>query len=188
MTKINKARVLMIATNGFEQAELFEPFHALQDAGAIITLAALDTQPIHGVIYDAASGMSNISDEYITPDISLEQVNLDEYDALYLPGGVISPDKLRIVPKAVELVRTAAEKGMLIASICHGPWLLVEADVVRGKKVTGWYAIRTDLRNAGAEVLDQEVVVDGKLITSRMPSDIPAMNQAFIQAIAAEIR
>ncbi|MCF0051688.1 type 1 glutamine amidotransferase [Dyadobacter sp. LJ53] len=174
----------MIATNGFEQAEIFEPRQALSDAGVTITLAALDRQPIHGVIYDAATGMSNVSDQYITPDISLTEVHLDDYDALFLPGGVISPDKLRMVPEAVEIVRKVNEKGMLIASICHGPWLLVEADAIRGKKVTGWYSIRTDLANAGAEVLDQEVVVDSNLITSRMPSDIPAFNRAFIQALS----
>jgi protease I len=178
-----KARVLMIATNGFEQAEVFEPRQALTDAGATVTLASMDTQPIHGVVYDPATGMSNVSDQYITPDITLSEIELDNYDALYLPGGVISPDKLRMVPEAVDIVRQASEKEMLIASICHGPWLLVEADIIRGKKVTGWYSIRTDLVNAGAEVLDQEVVADGKMITSRMPADIPAFNRAVIAAL-----
>ena len=174
----------MIATNGFEQAEVFEPREALTAAGVKITLAAPDKQPIHGVIYDPATGMSNVSDQYITPDISLSEINPDDYDALFLPGGVISPDKLRMIPEAVDIVRNFNEKGMLIASICHGPWLLVEADALRGKKATAWYSIRTDLINAGAEVLDQEVVADSNLITSRMPADLPAFNSAFIKALS----
>ena len=173
------SKVLIIATYGFEEAELFEPLEGMREAGISVTLASLEKKPIHGVIYDASTSMSNPSDREIIPNITIEEINIDEYSLLYIPGGVISPDKLRMVPEVVEVVKNFYLKGKTIASICHGPWLLIESDIIKGKKVAGWYSIHKDLTNAGAEVLDKEVVVDGNIITSRMPSDIPA----FLQVI-----
>jgi protease I len=113
----------------------------------------------------------------------ISEIDAADFDALVLPGGVVNPDKLRMDPKAIALVKDFAAAGKPIASICHGPWLLVEADVLRGRRATAWYSIRTDLKNAGATVIDEEVVVDGNLITSRMPSDIPAFTTAIVAAL-----
>lgn len=184
MKTINKAQVLMIATNGFEEAELFEPLLALIGAGVTVTLASINKRPIYGVIYDDETGMSNVSDRYITPDIIIDEVEIEKYDALVLPGGVISPDKLRMIPKVVDIVKQFNARNITIATICHGPWLLIEADIIREKRATGWYAIRTDIANAGAEVIDQEVVIDGNIITSRMPADIPAFTKAILEKLS----
>jgi protease I len=176
MTELSQARVLMIATDGFEQSELFEPRQALLDAGAQVTLASLKTDPITGE-------QGGEKGESITPDTTVDQVDAADFDALVLPGGVANPDKLRMNKRAVEIVQAFFEADKLVAAICHAPWLLVEADVVDGRRLTGWPSIRTDLANAGASVLDEEVVVDGKLITSRKPDDIPAFNRAVIEAL-----
>jgi protease I len=178
-----KIRVLMLATHGFEEAELVQPRQALLDAGIEVTLAAPNAQPIRGVIYDADAGVSNPSEHTFTPDMIFEQVDAGAYDALVLPGGVTNPDSLRMFPKAIEIIRRVADAGKPVAAICHGPWLLIEADLVRGRRTTGWYSIRVDLKNAGSEVVDAEVVVDGNLITSRMPADIPAFNRAILDAL-----
>ncbi|MBS7458132.1 type 1 glutamine amidotransferase [Coralloluteibacterium stylophorae] len=173
----------MLATNGFEEAELVQPRQALLDAGHTVTLAAPDARPIRGVNYDPATGTSPPAAEALTPDTTFDAVDPAAFDALVLPGGVTNPDTLRMVPRAIEIIRAVAAAGKPVASICHGPWLLIEADLVRGRRTTGWYTIRTDLRNAGSEVVDAEVVVDGNLITSRMPSDIPAFNRAILGAL-----
>ncbi|MET3710925.1 protease I [Sphingomonas trueperi] len=176
MANLQNARVLMLATDGFEESELFEPRQALLDAGAQVTLASIKTDPITG----ESGGEKGKS---ITPDTTLDQVELDQFDALVLPGGVGNPDKLRMEPKAVEIVRNFVDSKRLVAAICHAPWLLAEADVVAGRRLTSWPSIRTDLANAGADVVDQEVVSDGNLITSRKPDDIPAFNRAVIAAL-----
>jgi protease I len=176
MANLQNARVLMLATDGFEESELFEPRQALLDAGAQVTLASIKTDPITG----ESGGEKGKS---ITPDTTLDQVELDQFDALVLPGGVGNPDKLRMEPKAVEIVRTFVDSKRLVAAICHAPWLLAEADVVAGRRLTSWPSIRTDLANAGADVVDEEVVSDGNLITSRKPDDIPAFNRAVIAAL-----
>lgn len=178
-----KTRVLMLATHGFEEAELAQPRQALLDAGIEVTLAAPHAQPIRGVIYDEAAGISHPSERTFAPDMTLEQVDASAYDGLVLPGGVTNPDSLRMFPKAIEIIRAVADAGRPVASICHGPWLLIEADLVRGRRTTGWYSIRVDLKNAGSDVVDAEVVVDGNIITSRMPSDIPAFNRAILDAL-----
>lgn len=176
MANLQNARVLMLATDGFEESELFEPRQALLDAGAKVTLASIKTDPITG----ETGGEKGKS---VTPDTTLDQIELDQFDALVLPGGVGNPDKLRMEPKAVEIVRAFMDSGRLVAAICHAPWLLAEADVVAGRRLTSWPSIRTDLANAGADVVDQEVVTDGNLITSRKPDDIPAFNRAVIAAL-----
>lgn len=176
MTDLSHVRVLMMATNGFEQDELMLPRQALIDAGAQVTLASLDTDPITGE-------KGGEKGESITPDTTVNEVDTGNYDALVLPGGVVNPDKLRMSGRAVEIVGEFMDDAKIVAAICHGPWLLVEADVVEGREVTGWPSIRTDLENAGAEVVDREVVIDENLITSRKPDDIPAFNRAVIAAL-----
>jgi protease I len=172
----NAARVLMMATDGFEQSELFEPRRALLDAGFEVTLASVALDPIQGMKHDQKG-------DTIDPDIVLGDVVVDEYDMLVLPGGVANPDTLRMQPEAIKIVQAFFDRNAPVAALCHGPWLLAEADVLQGRKVTSWPSIRTDLRNAGADVVDQEVVVDGNLITSRKPDDIPAFNSAIVDAV-----
>jgi protease I len=176
MADITDTRVLILATDGFEQSELFDPRAALMDAGVEVTLASIETDPIQGMRHDEKG-------ETITPDITLGEVDVDEYHALLLPGGVANPDALRLQPQAIEIIRGFAEEGKTIAAICHAPWLLIEADLVRGKRIASWPSLRTDLRNAGAEPVDEEVVTDGQIITSRNPGDIPAFNDALIAAL-----
>ena len=178
MTDLSHVHVLMLATNGFEQSELFDPRQALLDAGARVTLASMDTDPIKGVVNDDTPARE------ITPDLTFDQVDIDDYDALVLPGGVANPDRLRMEDRAVEIVEAFFQDEKPVAAICHAPWLLVEADVVEGRRVTSWPSLRTDLANAGANVVDAEVVVDGQLITSRKPDDIPAFNRAIIEMLA----
>jgi protease I len=169
MPAISDARILIIATDGFENSELLEPRKRLLAAGAEVILASPATDQIkgeHGAL--------------LTPDEILADVAERDFDALLIPGGVKNPDKLRTIGEAVDLVRDFSDAGKPIGAICHGPWLLVEADVVDGVRVTSWPSVRTDLRNAGAEVIDQEAVIDGNIVTSRKPDDIPAFTDAFI--------
>lgn len=176
MADLSRARVLILATDGFEESELFDPRRALLDAGVQVTLASLRIDAITG----EKGGEKGRS---ITPDLTVDDVATDDFDALVLPGGVGNPDKLRINDRAVEIVRAFFEDDKIVAAICHAPWLLVEADVVEGRRVTSWPSVRTDLANAGASVLDQEVVIDGNLITSRKPADIPAFNRAVLACL-----
>jgi protease I len=178
---LGDARVLILATDGFEEAELFEPRQALLDAGVTVTLASITTDPIQGVVHESEKGKS------ITPDLTLEDVDIDDYDALLLPGGVGNPDKMRLEERAVEIVGEFMDEGKIVAAICHAPWLLVEADVVDGRRVTSWPSVRTDLENAGADVVDEEVVIDDNLITSRKPDDIPAFNRALLDALENDV-
>jgi protease I len=171
-------RVLILATDGFEQSELIDPKKALEDAGFETVVASPKSGSIKGW---------NHTDwgETVPVDASLDEVSADDFDALMLPGGQMSPDKLRMEGRAVELVEEFDTAEKTIAAICHGPWLLVEADIIGGRTVTGWPSIHTDLENAGADVVDQEVAIDGNLITSRKPDDIPAFNRALIDALNA---
>ena len=180
MADLSQARILMLATDGFEQDELFKPRQALLDAGAEVTLASIRTDPITGE-------KGGEKGESITPDITLDAVDTEAFDALVLPGGVANPDRLRMQPRAVEIVQEFMDDEKIVAAICHAPWLLVEADVVDGRRATSWPSVRTDLANAGASVLDEEVVIDGNLITSRKPDDIPAFNRAVIEALEEEL-
>lgn len=181
MADLSNARVLFLATDGFEESELFGPHAALTEAGAQVTLASVGTDPIQGVRGDKEPGRT------ITPDLTLGQVDTEDYDALVLPGGVANPDTLRTIDAAVAIVADFMEDDKIVAAICHAPWLLVEADVVEGRSVTSWPSVRTDLENAGADVEDAEVVVDDNLITSRNPGDIAAFNAAIIEALEREL-
>lgn len=176
MVDLKKARVLIIATDGFEQSELFEPRRALLDAGATVTLASNKSAPIQGMQHHEKGAT-------IQPDTLIGDVDADSYDALVIPGGVANPDALRTEADVLRIVREFFARHKPVAAICHGPWLLAEADVAEGRRMTSWPSIRTDLRNAGAMVLDQEVVVDDRLITSRKPEDIPAFNKALLEML-----
>lgn len=165
--------VLIMATDGFEQSELMEPKKRLEDAGITTSVASLEDGQIKGW-NDGEWG------ESVDVDLTLGNVNVDDYDALLLPGGQINPDILRMQDDAVDIVRSFNMRDKPVAAICHAPWLLVEADVLDGKTATSWPSLRTDLANAGANVVDQEVAIDGNLITSRNPDDIPAFADALI--------
>ncbi len=169
-------KVLLIATDGFEQAELFDPRQALLDAGAEVTLASIALDPIQGMQHREKG-------DPITPDALLTDVDAADYDALLIPGGVANPDRLRIEPAALRLVRDFMIANKTVAAICHGPWLLAEAEMIDGRTLTAWPSIRTDLKHAGATVIDREVVVDDNLITSRQPDDIPAFNRELLRAL-----
>jgi len=178
MPQIQDARILIMATDGFEESELFGPRAILKERGADVQIASPSLTPIQATVRDDPG-------RTIKPDLTIAQANVGDYDALVLPGGVINPDALRTNRFAVDLVRAFVAAGKPVAAICHGPWLLVEAGVLGGRAATGWKSIRTDLRNAGAEVVDEEVVVDDNIITSRKPDDVPAFTDAVIEAIEA---
>lgn len=180
MADLSHARILFIATDGFEDSELRKPRQALLDAGAQVALASLKADPITG----ESGGEKG---ESITPDLVVTDVDSENYDALVLPGGVGNPDKLRMDERTVELIQEFFEDGKPVAAICHAPWLLIEADVIDGKRVTSWPSLRTDLANAGGDVVDETVVVDGNLITSRNPDDIPAFIDAIKTALTEEL-
>jgi protease I len=169
-------RVMIIATDGFEQSELEKPKANLEAAGFETIVVSPQDGEIKGWQHDHWGDPTKV-------DLTLDEAEASDFDALLLPGGQMNPDKLRMEEKAVQLVKDFCAAGKPVAAICHGPWLLVEADVVRGKTVTSWPSVRTDLRNAGANVVDQEVATDGNLITSRNPDDIPSFSEALIAAL-----
>ncbi len=172
-------RVLIIATDGFEQSELIQPKALLEEAGADITIAGLDDGEIRG-------WKGKDWGDSVSVDITVDEVGTGDFDALLLPGGQMNPDILRMNDKVIELIGEFNEAGKPIAAICHAPWLLAEADIVEGKAVTAWPSIRTDLENAGADVVDKPVAIDGNLITSRNPGDIPAFTSALMVALEME--
>ena len=174
-------KALIVATNGFEQDELFKPREALLDAGVEVTLASLSRDPIQGEKHGEKG-------ESITPDALVSEVRADDYDALVIPGGVANPDTMRTDPNAVKLVRDFLFAKKPVAAICHGPWLLAEAEAIDGRTLTSWPSIRTDLKHAGAVVVDKEVVVDDNLITSRKPDDIPAFNRELLAKLGVDAR
>ena len=176
MADISNSTILIVATDGFEESELFGPLRILGDRGAEVKLASPDLKPIQATVHDDPS-------KTIRPDLTLDQARAEDYDALILPGGVRNPDQLRTNKAAIDLIRAFADAGKPVAAICHGPWLLVEADLVRGKTATSWPSIRTDLRNAGANVVDQPAVTDGNIVTSRNPDDVPAFTEALIRLV-----
>ena len=176
MPSLSNARILIVATDGFEEWELFGPRQILQQRGAEVVLASLKTDPIQATIHDDPG-------KTIRPDLTVEQANADDFDALILPGGVRNPDQLRMHGNVIELIRRFADQGKPIAAICHGPWLLVEADLLRGRTATSWPSIRTDLRNAGANVVDEAAVTDGNIVTSRKPDDVEAFTDALLALI-----
>lgn len=176
MPKIPESRILILATDGFEESELFGPREILMKHGAEVKLASPKLTPIQATVHDDPG-------KTIRPDLTIEDARARDFDALILPGGVRNPDALRTNAGAISLIRDFAESGKPVAAICHGPWLLVEADLLRGRTATSWPSIRTDLRNAGAKVVDQPVVVDGNIVTSRNPDDVEAFTGAILDLV-----
>jgi protease I len=174
---LTDTRVAILVADGFEQIEMTDPREALKQAGAQTDLVS----PAEGKV--KGWNHTEWGDEFPV-DVALKQAKADDYDALLLPGGVMSPDKLRIDPKAVEFVRAFFDAGKPVAAICHGPWTLIDAGVAKGRKVTSYPSIRKDLENAGALWRDAEVVTDQGLVTSRKPDDIPAFNAKMIEEFA----
>jgi protease I len=170
--------IAVLATDGVEQVELVEPRAALESAGAITHLLAPHDGEIQAMNHDIEPG------EKFAVDKSVGDADASDYDGLVLPGGTINPDRLRVDDDAIGFVRALVESGRPVAAICHGPWTLVEAGVVRGRRLTSYPSIRTDIRNAGGEVVDDEVVRDGGLLTSRNPGDLPAFCAAAVAMFA----
>lgn len=172
--KLNQLSVAILATNNFEEAELFEPRKALQDEGAITKVIAPKPGKIQGMKHDEKTKTVDV-------DVTLDQANPDDYDALLLPGGALNADHLRVEPKAQEFVRSLDRAGKPIAVICHGPWLLVSAGLVKGRILSSYHTIQDDIRNAGGQWKDEEVVRDRNWVSSRQPSDIPAFNREIVR-------
>lgn len=177
MQKLNGKKVAILVANGFEQSELTGPREALDDAGATTHIVSPESGTVHGWQH------TKWGDEFPV-DVPLEQASASDYDALVLPGGVMNPDHLRRNEKALDFVRKFFAADKPVAAICHGPWTLIDAGVVEGCKMTSYHTIQTDLKNAGAQWVDQEVVVDNGLVTSRNPDDIPAFNKKMIEEFA----
>ncbi len=177
MDNLQGKNVAILVADGFEQVELTEPKKALEQAGARTQVISPKDGKVKGW---------NHTDwgQEIPVDLPLDRARAEDFDALLLPGGVMSPDKLRVLPEVQRFVKAFFDAGKPVAAICHGPWTLIDAGVVRGRQMTSYETIRTDLRNAGAQVVDREVVVDGNLVTSRKPDDIPAFNKAMIECFA----
>jgi protease I len=170
-------RVAILVANGFERAELIEPLRALRDAGAEVDIVSLKKEAVRSWDH------KDWGDE-IHVDRHIDEADANGYDALVLPGGVLNPDFLRMDVRAVAFVRAIADEGKLVAAICHGPWTLIEADVVRDRRLTSYPSLRTDLINAGADWVDHEVVVDENFITSRRPDDLPAFCATMVSVLA----
>lgn len=171
-------RIAILATDGFEQVELEAPRDALTSAMADVRIVSLAAGSI--------TGMNHMEKGTSVPvDITLEEADPKDFDALMIPGGLYNPDALRSNPAAVKFAQAFAQSGKPIAAICHGPWVLIEAGVVEGRRLTSWPAIQSDVRNAGGDWVDEEVVVDHGLVTSRKPDDIPAFNRRMIEAFMA---
>lgn len=168
--------VAILATDGFEQSELFEPLRVLQEAGADVKIVSLKSGEIKG--WDKKNWGKSIG-----VDLTVAKANAEDFDGLVLPGGVMNPDSLRLDEEAVAFVREIGEAGKPIGAICHGPWTLINADLVRGRTITSWPSLEADLTNAGATWIDQEVVTDSGLVTSRKPADLPAFNRKLIEEL-----
>jgi len=175
--RLQGRKVAVLATDGFEQVELQKPVEALKNAGAEVEVVAPHGGEIQGFNHHDKG-------DKVPVDRELASADPADYDAIVLPGGVINPDQLRLEPRAIEFVRSFAEAGKPIAAICHGPWTLINAEAVEGKRMTSWPSLETDLANAGAEWVDEEVVVDDGLVTSRRPDDLPAFCAKMIEEFA----
>lgn len=176
MENLNKKKVAILATNGFEESELKEPKKALEKANAEVHIISLKSGSIKGWKDGNWSGEVKV-------DKTIDEVSQSDYNALVLPGGVMNPDTLRKNKSAVSFVKSFFENHKPVAAICHGPWILAEADVLKGRKVTSYDSIKTDLINAGANWVDEEVVVDEGLVTSRTPDDLPAFNDKLVEEV-----
>ncbi|MCW8195815.1 type 1 glutamine amidotransferase [Proteobacteria bacterium 005FR1] len=177
--ELKQRKIAFLATDGFEQSELEEPLKAIRDAGAECDVIAPKSGEIQGMKHHDKG-------DKVKVDKTLDEVSADDYDGLVLPGGVANPDALRMSQKAVDFAKEFFRQRKPVAAICHGPWLLVEADVVKGRQVTSWPSLQTDLRNAGAQWVDEECVVDNGLVTSRKPDDLPAFTEKAIKAFAQQ--
>jgi len=177
MPNIENAKILIMSTHGFEQSELEYPLEHLKKAGATVHVATLDGQPIKG--WDEKDWGKTVD-----ADLKISDVKVDDYIALVLPGGQINPDLLRVEKDAVQLVRDFVTKDKIVAAICHAPWLLIEAGVIKGREATSYHSIRTDMENAGAKWEDSEIAIDNGIITSRSPKDL----EAFVNKIIEEVR
>lgn len=175
--QLNGKKVAILVANGFEQIELTDPQQALEQAGAQTQIVSPEEGKVKGWKH------TEWGDQFPV-DVPLSQANADDYDALLLPGGVMNPDHLRRNQQALQFVRSFFAAGKPVAAICHGPWTLIDAGLVEGRKLTSYESIQTDLKNAGAQWVDQEVVVDQGLVTSRKPDDIPAFNRKMIEEFA----
>ena len=176
MTDIKHKKVAVLATDGFEQSELTEPVKALREAGATVSIVSLKSGEIQGMKHHEKGDKTKV-------DLELSKARPEDFDALVLPGGVANPDSLRVDQQAVAFIEHFVKANKPIAAICHGPWTLIEANAVRGKKLTSWPSLKTDLKNAGAEWVDRAVVVDGNLVTSRKPDDLPEFNRELLALI-----
>lgn len=181
MDTLKGKKVAIVSTDGFEQSELFDPKKALEDAGAEVSVVSMKQGSIKGW-KNGDWGKS------VDVDVTFDDASPEDFDALMLPGGVINPDKLRIEPKAIHFIQGFVDAGKPIAAICHGPQTLIETGLVQGRTMTSWPSLKTDLVNAGAEWVDEKVVVDRGLVTSRKPDDIPAFNEKMIEEFAAGLR
>jgi protease I len=177
MENLKGVKVAILVTDGFEQVELTEPRKALDDAGADTSIISPKRDVVRGWNF------TDWGDNFAV-DVPLDQARPEDFDALLLPGGVINPDRLRTEPKAVEFVKSFFSADKPVAAICHGPWTVIEAQAARGKRIAAWPSLKTDLTNAGAQWIDEEVVVDGKLVSSRKPDDIPAFNREMINVFS----
>lgn len=175
--QLNGKRVAFLVTDGFEQVELTGPREALENSGAVVDILGEKEGVVRGWNHDKPA------DEFAV-DATFDGADLDLYDALVLPGGVLNSDTIRIIPAAQKLVKSHDAAGKPLAVICHGAWLLVSSGLVKGKRMTSYKTLQDDIRNAGGNWVDEEVVVDGNLITSRQPDDIPAFNEQLINALA----
>jgi protease I len=174
-------RVAILVTNDFERVELTEPQHALEAAGARTVIVSPQPGQLQSLNHDVKADVFDV-------DLTLDEANPDDFDAILLPGGVINADALRVVPRAQEFVRRIDEAGKPIAVICHGPWLLVSAGLVRGRTLTSWPTLQDDIRNAGGHWVDSEVVRDGNWVSSRGPRDLPAFNREILSLFARSRR
>lgn len=170
-------KIAIVVTDGFEQVELTEPKKALESAGAQTKIVSPKDDVVCGWKF------TEWGDE-LKVDMKIADARAEEFDALVLPGGVINPDKLRVIPEVLKFVRAFFQAGKPVAAICHGPWTLIDAGVVKGRRVTSWPSVRTDLVDAGASWVDEEVVIDGNLVTSRKPDDLPAFNRTIVELFA----
>ncbi len=176
MTDMTDAKIVIVATDGFEQSELFVPLEQLREKGATVHVATLDGDAIKG--WDKDNWGKSVD-----ADTKIADVKVEDYDCIVLPGGQINPDLLRVEADAIKLIQGFVSKGKIVAAICHAPWLLIEADVVRGREMTSYHSIKTDLKNAGAQWVDQEIAISNGIITSRSPEDL----DAFVSKIVEEV-
>jgi protease I len=174
VNRLDDVRVAILVDNGFEQVELVEPRRALAEAGADTSVVSPQRDHVRGWKFTEWG-------DQIPVTTTLDRARPGDFDALLLPGGVMNPDNLRLQPAAVAFVKSFFDAGKPVAVICHGPWTVIEAGAARGRRITSWPSLKTDLRNAGAQWTDEEVVVDGNLVSSRKPDDIPAFNREMVQ-------